>query len=147
VDRTEWKDDFVAWLEEFPWQWFCSLTFRPGLNEAQARWRLLRWADELRDALGTTGFEWIAIPESGSTKLNFHYHALVAGLRESCGAAERLDYMRRWQKRAGDAHIVDYKPGIGGVRYVLKSVRPGDTDKLELHLRSHIAAQTGFAVK
>lgn len=37
VDRTQWKDDFIAWLEEFPWQWFCSLTFRPGLNEAQAR--------------------------------------------------------------------------------------------------------------
>jgi hypothetical protein len=127
VDRTQWKDDFIAWLEEFPWQWFCSLTFRPGLSEAQARWRLLRWADELRDALGTREFEWIAIPESGSAKLNFHYHALIAGLRESCGAVERLHYMRRWHRRAGDAHIVDYKPDIGGVRYVMKSIGPEDT--------------------
>ena len=117
------------------------------MTEAQARWRLLRWADELRDALGTPEFEWIAIPESGSTKLNFHYHALIAGLRESCGAAERLDYMQRWHKRAGDAHIVDYKPGIGGVRYILKSVGPEHTDKLELHLQSHIAKQTNLAAK
>ena len=147
MGSTQWKDDFIAWLEEFPWQWFCSLTFRPGLSEAQARWRLLRWADELRDALGTREFEWIAIPESGSTKMNFHYHALIAGLRDSCGAAERLDYMRRWHKRAGNAHIVDYRPDIGGIRYVLKSIGPEDTDKLELHLRSHIGTDAKFAAK
>jgi hypothetical protein len=104
-------------------------------------------ADELRDALGTPEFEWIAIPESGSTKLNFHYHALIAGLPESCGAAERLDYMRRWQKRAGDAHIVNYKPDVGGIRYVVKSIGPEDTDKLELHLRSYIGTNVKFAAK
>lgn len=130
----EWLSELTDWLECFPWQWFVTLTFRPGLSPAQARWRLLRWADELRDALGMSDFQWIGVPEDGSTGLHFHYHVLIAGLNPACGAAERLHWMRQWYKLAGDARIEDFKANCGGVRYVLKSVGPNDFDKVEFHL-------------
>ena len=40
MNQGEWRDEMDNWLETFPWLWFCSLTLRPGLSEAQAGWRL-----------------------------------------------------------------------------------------------------------
>ena len=143
----EWLTEFAEWLEQFPWQWFVTLTFRPGLSPAQARWRLLRWTDELRVALGTENFQWFGVPEHGSTGLHFHYHVLVAGLTSGCGPAERLVWMRRWYKFAGDARIEDYKANCGGVRYVLKHVVPGDLDAIEFHLTTQTPAAMNSGTK
>jgi hypothetical protein len=143
----EWLEELANWLEGFEWQWFCTLTFRPGLSPAQARWRLLRWADELRDALGTSDFQWFGVPEHGSTGLNFHYHVLIAGLNPGCGAAERLCWMKRWWKLAGDARIEDFKADSGAARYILKGVRPEHFDKIEIHLVSRTRVQFQCDVK
>jgi|SRR5579862_49275 len=143
MDEGLWLDGLVDWLDRFPWQWFVTLTFRPGFTPAQARWRLLRWAEELRDSLGTGDFQWVGVPENGTTGLNFHYHVLVAGLDAEVGAAERLEWMRRWYKLAGDAQIEDFKPDSGGVRYVLKHVGPRDFDAIQFHLASRAGAVPG----
>ena len=140
MNGGQWLEEFSTWLESFEWQWFCTLTFRPGLSPAQARWRLLRWADELRDALGTADFEWFGVPEHGVTGLHFHYHALVGGLNPGCGAAERLCWMKRWYKLAGDARITDFKPNSGAARYILKAVDPDDLDDIEFHLTTQTPA-------
>jgi hypothetical protein len=143
----EWLSELTEWLERFPWQWFATLTFRSSPSPAQARWRLLRWADELRDALGTANFEWIGIPEHGVTGLHFHFHALVGGLVPGCGAAERLCWMKKWHALAGDARITDFKPHSGGVRYILKHVVPGDMDAIEIHLRTQTPVAMNLGTK
>jgi hypothetical protein len=132
----EWLYELTEWLDGFSWRWFATLTFRPGLSPAQMRWRLLRWAEELGDALGTGEFEWIGVPERGSTGVHSHYHVLIAGLDPGCGAAERLYWMRRWYKFAGDARIEDFRANSGGVRYILKHLGPNDFDTIEIHLVS-----------
>jgi hypothetical protein len=142
VSDGEWLDGLVGWLEGFSWMWFATLTSRPGLSQAKLRWRLLRWAAELREALGTPDFEWIGVPESGVTGLNCHFHVLVGGLVAGCGAAERLEWMRRWYRLAGNAQIEDFRPGSGGVRYILKHVK-GDLDSIEWHLCSQTSAERG----
>jgi hypothetical protein len=142
MKNGEWLEDLMDWLEAYPWQWFVTLTSRPGLSEAQARWRLLRWAEELQENLGTKTFHWVGVPENGVTGLHFHYHLLVAGLKPGCGATERLSWMRRWWKLAGDAQIEDFRAGSGGVRYILKSVGPNDFDKIEFHLATRASIQT-----
>lgn len=142
MNEQEWRDEMASWWEGFPWKWFCSLTFRPGLTEAQARWRLRKWAGELRDALGNEDFEWIGIPEAGRTGLDFHFHVLIGGLND-WHAPERLEWMRRWYKLAGDARIDIYRPGVGGVRYILKNVGPDDMDKIEFHLVSGTRSEFG----
>jgi hypothetical protein len=145
MNNGEWLEEVVSWLEGYEWQWFATLTFRHELSPAQARWRLLRWADELQQALGTDDFEWIGVPERGSTGLHFHYHVLIAGLDRGCGAAERLYWMQRWFRFAGDARIEEFRANCGGVRYVLKHVGPNDFDSIELHLisRRPVAKEAG----
>ena len=146
MNQGQWLDEMVDWLESFAWKWFCSLTFRPGLSEAQARWRLQRWIEELCEELGTSDFQWIGIPELGRTGADLHFHLLIAGLCE-WHAPERLAWMRRWWKFAGDARIDVYKPGVGGVRYVLKNVGPDDMDKIEFHLASRTRLESEFGAK
>jgi hypothetical protein len=135
MKEDEWREQFSIWLEGFTWEWFCSMTFRPGLSQAQARWRMRKWVGALRDALGTADFGFVSVPETGSTRLNFHFHILVTGLRE-CDASARLDWMRRWHKLAGDAHITKFNPGHGGIRYALKTIGPDSMDSIEFELNS-----------
>jgi hypothetical protein len=135
ISQDQWLDEFSNWLETFPWQWFCTLTFWPGFSKHQARWRLHKWIDELRNTLGTDNFEWLGVLELGKTQQNLHYHVLVAALRH-WHASERLDFMRRWNRFAGDARIEIYEPNRGCVRYILKSIGPDDMDNIEIGLRS-----------
>jgi len=146
MDTQEWRDEMSVWLEGFPWKWFCSLTFRPGLTESQARWRLRTWADELRAALGNENFEWIGVPETGITGEDFHFHVLIGGLND-WHAPERLEFMRRWNKIASDARVDVYDPSLLGVRYILKYLEPNDTDSIEFHLVSRTQLQSEFGAK
>jgi hypothetical protein len=146
MNKNAWMDEMVNWLQGFAWLWFCTLTFRPGLSPAAARWRVRKWADALRDALGTQDFGWVGVPEHGRTGLDFHYHVLVSGLRER-HAPQRLEWMRRWNKIGGDARIDTFRHDVGGVRYILKHVGPEDMDNFELHLNSRTQLQTTFGAK
>jgi hypothetical protein len=131
----EWINQLVSWLEEFSWQWFTTLTVRPGFSFRQAYGRVLQWAEELSDTLGTRDVRWICFPENGmTTGSNLHFHLVIGGLRKGCGAAERAAWMRYWSKLAGDAQIEDHKPGAEGVRYVLDQIEPRDVSHLELHV-------------
>jgi hypothetical protein len=133
--KEEWVMAMTTWLQGFSWQWFATLTFRPGFSEPQARWRLRHWVGELRDALGTPDFQWIGVPESGRTGLDFHFHVLVGGLRK-WHSPERMIWMRKWRKLAGEARISIFKKDAGGIEYLLKHARPENADALEIHLTS-----------
>lgn len=135
MDENKWRDGYAEWLEGFSWQWFSTLTFRPGFSHYQGYWRMKKWIDSLRSELGTANFGFVAIPEYGVTGTNFHYHALVMGL-ENWHAAAREEWMRRWFKSSGEARITQFNPGSGGVRYILKHVGPHDGDTIQFELPS-----------
>ena len=141
---AEWREEMTTWLEEYPWQWFGSLTFRPYFTIGQRKARLRRWKDALKSELGTTDFDFIGIPELGKTGDDYHYHSLVGGL-SAWHAAERLDWMKRWGRLSGDARIETYQPNKGGMAYVLKNVGPEDFDEIELDLSSHTRLQSRFS--
>jgi hypothetical protein len=127
----DWRKSYQGWLESLAWLWFCSLTFRPGLTPQQARWRLLKWLEELRKSLGTGDFGYVAVREFGKTGQDLHYHVLVKGLMRSHND-ERLDFMRRWWKLAGDGRVDPYKPGVGGIGYILKDLDADRPDDIEI---------------
>jgi hypothetical protein len=88
----------------------------------------------LREALGTNDFGWVGVPEHGRTGRNFHYHVLIAGLREHHGS-RKLEWMRRWNKVGGDALITRFSPNAGGIAYILKNLKPNDVDDIELQIK------------
>jgi hypothetical protein len=146
MTREEWADAMVRWLEGFPWIWFCSLTYRPGPSEAQARCRLRRWLGDLREGLGTPDFGFFAVREYGKTGADLHYHLLVMGLAEK-DAGARVAWMHRWWKLAGDGLITPYAPKAGGLYYILKNAGPNDADAIEFDLSPDTQLQTTLEKK
>jgi hypothetical protein len=146
LDNDLWREEFRKWLESYSWDWFCSLTFRPGLIIFQGPSRVRRWAQDLGTALGTKNFRWIAIPEMGATRMNFHYHCLVGGLRSSSAGA-RNEWECRWNKLAGDARIAQFNPQLGGIGYFLKNAEPDDMDEIEIHFNSQSKKQAKLGTK
>ncbi len=146
MQKDEWMAEFSNWLGSFPWRWFASLTFRPGISAAQRRWRLRLWMEQLQAELGDENFQWFGVPENGRTGQNVHYHTLIGGLR-GWHARERLRWMKKWNRLCGDALITPFNPAVGGVRYILKHVQPNDMDDLELHINSHTTMQSKFGAK
>jgi hypothetical protein len=146
MEAEKWRKDYESWLDGFRWEWFCSLTFRPGLKPKQARWRLHTWLEALRESLGTEDFGFVAVRENGRTGQNHHYHALIKGLKRS-HYDERLDFMSRWWKLAGDALINPYKEGAGGISYILKDLDPSRPDDIEFNLSSDNQLQTKLEKK
>lgn len=143
MNKDEWKEGMVKWLQGFAWLWFCTLTFRPGLTEPQARWRLLLWLGNLRKALGTPDFGYFAVREYGRTGGDLHYHVLVMGLSDA-GPAAMLEWMRRWGKLGGDPRIGPFNPGPRGPEYILKDVVPDDQTAIELEMASGTYMQTAM---
>ena len=120
IETAIWREEMGIWLESFEWDWFCALTFRPGLTEQQSWWRLRHWLGDVKADLGGTKFGWFATRELGKTKQNLHFHTLVAGVTDP-GAANRMEYMRRWAKLAGDGRVDHYVPNPRGIAYILKN--------------------------
>jgi hypothetical protein len=139
ITPYEWRQQFAEWIERFQWDWFVTLTFRPGITPPKARRHLEHWIHEVRDQLGTEKFSSMAVPESGVTGLNFHYHAVIGGLRQGHGATERLDFMCLWHRMSGDAQVTAFKPGSGGILYILKDLGPNDTAAIMLDLPAETA--------
>jgi hypothetical protein len=143
MDKFEWKKEMVPWVCRFPWLWFCTLTLRPGLSEAQARWRLHRWLSNLREALGTANFGYFAVREFGRTGNDLHFHVLVMGLND-WGVEARLEWMGRWEKIGGDPRIDPFTPGPRGPEYTLKNVMPDDLNAIDFDMSSETQMQTSM---
>jgi hypothetical protein len=141
VTEKDFQKELTLWLEEYPWQWLCSLTFRPYFRLGQRKARMRKWMEELKEELGTSDFSIVAVPELGTTGDDYHFHALVGGL-SAWYAAERLDWMKRWRRLSGDARIDPYQPNKGGIAYVLKNVGPDDFDEIEFDLSPHTRLQS-----
>jgi len=137
--REEWKVSIINWLEGFRWQLFCSLTFRPGLLERHAAWRLRRWIEDFGRAAGTTAFEWIAVPGLGRSE--FHFYVLIGGL-ERHHSDYHAAFVGRWNRANGDARIDFYKPDIGGLRHMLRTISPREIDRIQMDLFTHRELET-----
>jgi hypothetical protein len=141
MEVEKWRKDMERWLKGFPWLWFGSMTFRPGLKPGATYWRLHIWLDELQKSLGTGDFGYFAVREFGKTGQDLHFHVLIMGLKAS-HYDERLEWMRRWSKLAGDAQINPYSTKAGGIAYILKNVDPQDPDAIDFKLSSDTRLET-----
>ena len=108
---------FKDWIGSFDWDWFCTLTLRPGLKYKSAVRQFSAWCQSL-EALAGREIYWIRVTERGRSLGALHFHVLVAESSSvSIVRAEQL-----WGRLAGDAQINVFDEGRGGVAYVLKSI-------------------------
>ena len=140
-----------AWgqfLSPFPWDWFCTFTFRVRVEPAwtacgrsdrghqsdgqvstfSAHRLFARFMRDVEAASGQPAF-WFRGDEYGPAGGRFHIHALVGNV----AAERRLYWMDEWNRRAGYARILPFEAGRGAAYYVSKYVvkQFGDWDLSE----------------
>jgi hypothetical protein len=112
-----------AWgqfLSGYPWDWFCTFTFRSG-DDPPSSFRAHRlFGSFMRDV--TTRSEqpvfWFRGDEYGPRGGRLHIHALVGNV----AAERRLYWMDQWDRRAGYARILPFDPNKGAAFYCSKYV-------------------------
>ena len=124
MTTKEFRDAYEQWLSGFRWDWFATLTFRGTPTRGRAERLFREWIEKLKLTQGTQNFDWFRVTESGSDGDNLHFHVLICGLRSS----NLLPAYRRWEQRAGEPCIENYRSEEGAIRYILKTVHPGGRD-------------------
>jgi hypothetical protein len=117
-----------AWgefLGRFPWDWFCTLTFRDPVPSFTAHRRFEYFARDLERAAGQP-IAWFRGDEYGPRGGRLHIHALIANVAN----LDRFTWMARWENRNGYARIFIFDPTQGAAYYCAKYVTKqfGDWD-------------------
>lgn len=130
----ELKAAYLAWLEPYRWDWFCTLTLRPRIGRESANRDFKNWISDLEKE-GKSQLSWVRVAEFGRFGQRLHFHALIAGVRRvSADYAESL-----WKRMAGRAEIGEYDGTRNGIGYLLKPLETGpeidlDADLSDRHL-------------
>lgn len=109
-----------AWgdfLGGFPWDWFCTLTFRDPVPSFTAHRRFAFFMRDVEQAAGLP-IAWFRADEYGPLGGRLHLHALVSNV----GHLRRLTWMDRWDARNGYARILKFDPEKGAAYYCAKYV-------------------------
>jgi len=134
---TEWQKAMTAWLAPFPWNLFCTLTFRPYFTVRRRQELMRGWIKDVKRE--RSNVNWIAVPEHGRTGNDYHFHVLIGGLPD-VSAHERLHLMNLWT--SGDALITEFRPGESGITYILKDAGP--ETEIEFEISEHSRMQSSF---
>lgn len=116
MDGRRLNEAWGDWLATYPWQAWCTLTFREERTHASATrgfGSFTRWLRKDSPGLG-----WFCAHEVGSFG-RLHLHALLGGMEPY---TSRKALWKRWHDRFGRAQILPYDPGRGAAYYVAKYV-------------------------
>src|SRR6202007_1341869 len=84
----EIKEQYVRWFRKYDWQWFCTLTFRPGIRPQAIAQLFCEWIIEIQ-RIECHKISWMRMIERGSLEGRLHIHALLAGTADLTPQAGR----------------------------------------------------------
>jgi hypothetical protein len=135
--RRESLDDLVAFLQQWPWEWYGTLTFRQDVHPEAADKQFRRFVMRLNRLLHGHhwrkhgwGLQWARVLEY-QRRGALHYHVLFAGIS---GLRPR-DCAALWHTRAGFANIEPIRDLAAVLRYVSKFVLQGGELAFEPRMR------------
>ena len=105
------QEAYAIWLNEFQWQWFCTLTFRVPPHPEAADKKFRYWIHRLNCALygkrykkRGQGIYWVLALEYHRSEA-IHFHALLADTEDLNVRLSRAQAKRLWDELAGFARI------------------------------------------
>lgn len=107
------------WLNGYPWNAWCTLTFRAGNFSADAATRAVNlWLDYIRTT-GSPAVTYYVGHEVGGLGGRLHLHGLIGNLADY---TSRTALWSWWFKRFGRAQVLRYDAERGAAWYVAKYV-------------------------
>lgn len=132
------QDNLIAFLQAWPWEWCCTLTFRERVHPEAADKQFQVFVIQLNRALygprwlkHGRGVRWVRALEY-QRRGTVHYHVLLAGVS---GLRPRA-CAEIWKKRAGFARIEPIRDMVAVLRYFSKDVLRGGELDFEPRMRA-----------
>lgn len=152
--KTAIRHAYAEFLDQWPWQWFCSLTFEYSKHPESAKKSFRFWIKKLnREIYGCRAQKrnqsifWALASEPHKSG-NLHFHALLGDhidLNESCSRKKAHDL---WYGLSGINHIDPIDSHSERVTYyVSKYVSKGGEIDLCDHLEQFTAVQLSVLAK
>jgi hypothetical protein len=126
--RIQGLTAYVNWLEQVPWQLFCTFTFAWQISDHQAVRVFKEFVNRLEKSVRTP----IAFVRGDEKRFSGcgkpgaprHFHALMTADRFLDGhmVADLWMSMAGRRKNGAGAHVLIYDPSLGGLAYVLKFI-------------------------
>jgi hypothetical protein len=123
ISRRELIEAYGAWLQEWRWDFFGTLTFRGYPPASRAERIFAEWVAALEKLAGTRSFRYVRVTERGADDANLHFHVLVGGIKDQ-DRHFPFKWAERWRQLAGQAVVQRFDPNQGGVYYLLKTLLP-----------------------
>lgn len=142
TERELLQEAWIALLEPFGFQWFCTLTFELNVHPESGLKKFKRFTNEINRALygrrwmktNQGGIHWVVALERQKRGV-IHFHALMGAHEDLNVVARRLSWMDRWQVLAGFARIEPIRDNTAVRRYVTKYVVKGGDIEFSQNLR------------
>jgi len=126
--RTKLHDAWTILLNQYPWEWFVTLTFAMDVHPEEADKKLRLWISMINRKLHGPrwfrkpggGVQWVFATER-QKQGRIHFHGVMVGVKD----LRRLTWMDKWEeldKKAGFARIEPIKVRLGVCNYVCKYV-------------------------
>lgn len=138
MERNDLSREYANLINNYPWQWYATLTFVRLLSFIKA-WKLFhRWLTAIRHSTGKR-VTYLAVIERDTWRTNPHFHVLLAGVD-----GEKRDKWRKvWYWFGGWSRIQRYDVK-GGAKYYLGEKLTGNAADIKfsrhLQIASHINA-------
>ena len=129
TDQDTFTHVWAEFLDEWPWDWFTTHTFRQEIHPEAANKVWNRWIHQLNRYV--FGVRYTNRPYDGVTWARgleyqrrgvIHFHALLGRIPST---TRRLDWMDKWTELAGYARIQPYDSMKGARYYLAKYVSKG----------------------
>ena len=111
IDLKLVQKAYASWLNQFQWQWFCTLTFRVPPHPEAADKKFRYWIHRLNCALHGKrypkkgqGIYWVLALEYHRSEA-IHFHALLADTQDLNVRFKRTHAKQLWCELAGFARI------------------------------------------
>ena len=128
--KARLMDQWIIFLEQAEWQWFCTFTFRDPIHPEAADKLFRLWIRHLNRA--AYGPRWDKKPHGCVSWVRalewqkrgvLHYHALVACVPER-EHMQKDKWGDKWNEWAGFARVDSYRSG-GVIAYITKYILKG----------------------
>ena len=127
--KKELADAYGEFINDWPWDWFGTFTFREAIHPESANKIFNRYTHYLNRSM--YGVRYTNRPNDGAIIVRgsewqgrgvLHYHALIGRIAKG---VRRFEWMEQWNKMAGFARIYPYNPNRGARYYLGKYVIKG----------------------
>jgi hypothetical protein len=120
------SETYGQFIGHFPWQWYCTLTFRREVSRRAAFKLFNRWKVLLKKASRQPTDYLLVIEPTRSRNGVPHLHVLLRGV----GCEKPHIWQKRWFTIGGQAKVREYDPALGAANYLANKMDRHGVDVL-----------------